>query len=55
MDGRVVAGAEQEAARHGEAGGSEARVRSWRLVLGQLLIRTNVPEPFAKQNKNMKL
>ena len=43
VDGRVVAGAEQEPSGNGDAGRREAGVGRRGLVLAQLLVRSDVP------------
>ncbi len=45
VNGGVVAGAEEESSGHGHSCRSKAGVGSWRLVLSQLLVRTDIPEP----------
>ena len=45
VDGRVVAGAEQDPTGNGNPGRREAGVRRRRLVLAQLLVRPDVPKP----------
>ncbi len=45
VNGGVVAGAEEESSGHGHSGRSKAGVGSRRLVLSQLLVRTDIPEP----------
>jgi len=40
---RIIARPEQYTARHGAADTSEGRVRSWRLVLANLLVTSDIP------------
>ncbi len=48
VNGGVIAGAEEETTGDGHSGRSEAGVWSERLVLSQLLIRTDIPKPESR-------